>query len=153
MNALFPPIQQQDGDYSPEELLQEQKKEVHPAHYYGDIVRKLFLIAGVMMIVGYPFFRDLIDVPTVFAVGLMVAIGLFAGIQTWRHPWTGVWNTAISVVAVCMFEYKAALFYLSVNYSLHPVYFWTNEALALIFFFAIYFSVKTSLETVIKKLM
>ncbi|HEU0050862.1 MAG TPA: hypothetical protein VFQ60_02275 [Patescibacteria group bacterium] len=118
-------------------------KEAPPKHYYGDHVRKLFLLAGALMICTFPFFQNLIDVPVSLTIFFVLIIALFAGIQSPRHRWTALFNSIVSITALCVFEYKAVSFYFTNGYDSKPTFFWTNELLALIFFFALYFGTKS----------
>jgi hypothetical protein len=123
--------------------------ELPPAHYYGNYVRRLFLAGGAIMIFGYPFFKTLIDLPTWFAIACVLVVSIFSGLQTPRHRWSALVNTAISTIAFCAFEYKGTNFYLSTSYPENPLFFWMNQLLAIIFFFALYFSIKSTRATVV----
>ena len=118
--------------------------EIPPAHYYGNYVRRLFLTAGAIMIFTYPFFKPQIDVPVWFAAVSVLVISVVAGLQTPRHRWSALVNTAISTLAFSIFIYKGTNFYLTPGYEEHPLFFWVNQFLALIFFFGIYFSIKST---------
>ena len=70
-----------------------------PSHYYGDIVRILFVVAAGLLLVsqfvGTPFITA---GATVFsAVGLIIAAGLTNPVQTWIH-WVNVLISAFALV-------------------------------------------------------
>lgn len=118
-----------------------------PAHYYGDHVRRLFLAGGAVMILSFPFFLALVQFSAWIAILFALAISIFAGIQNPRHPWTTYVNIGVSILAFCFLEYQSATFYTSDLYADGPLFFWILQLLALIFFFAIYFSMKSTRAT------
>lgn len=124
--------------------LRVERVEIPPAHYYGNHVRRLFLTGGAIMIFSYPFFKSLIDVPIWFAAVFILVISVVSALQTPRHRWSALLNTAISILAFCAFIYKGTSFYLSPSYPENPLFFWINQLLALIFFFGIYYSLKST---------
>lgn len=96
------------------------------------------------MIFSYPFFKTLINIPVWVAIGWVLIISIFAGLQTPRYRWSAMINVIVSTIAFCTFVYKSSNFYLSDLYPEQPLYFWVNQLLALIFFFGIYFSIKST---------
>ena len=119
-------------------------KNYPPEHYYGDYVRKLFLLGGALMMVTYPFFQKYIDVPLSLSIFIILMIVLLAGFQNPTNRWIVICNTLVAIVACGIFEYRAVHFYLSSGFDEAPLFFLVNELLALIFFVAIYYSAKTS---------
>lgn len=115
-------------------------------HYYGQTVRTLFLIAGAIMIVTYPFFSDLVSVPVYVSISIMVLLVVFGGLINPVQKWLLVISNLIPVVGLIVSEYQATYSYthLSLVDDRTPVFFWTNQILSLIFFMAIYLSVKTA---------
>ena len=107
-------------------------------HYYGDMVRTLYLIAGVIMLVTLPLFKTV--VPIDLAIIAIVVTALLAGLISFRHGWVFALNIAASLVGISIFEYYAVLFQGNESVS---SFFWINQILAIIFFFAAYFGVKT----------
>jgi hypothetical protein len=57
-----------------EEELYKLKEEIPKYNYYGDEVRKLFVIAGVIMAVTYPFFSALVGSSLLFSIIVCVAM-------------------------------------------------------------------------------
>lgn len=114
-------------------------------HYYGDSVRVLFIIGGLIMLVSYPFFSSFIKAPVAFSIIGVVALVIFAGLMNPRQKWMMVINTIISVAAFAVFEYAAVYTYLNLSptQGIHVAFFWANQALSLLFFFAAYLSTKT----------
>jgi phosphatidylserine synthase len=114
-------------------------------HYYGDLVRVMFMFAGIVMLVTFPFFSGLIGVPTLLSTLVVIALALMAGLVNPRQKWVLVLNVIVSVIAFLLLEYHAyfAFTYLDNSITLHSVFFWVSQVLALLFFLATYFSMKT----------
>lgn len=110
-------------------------------HYYGDIVRRLFLAGAVIMLVTYPYYSGSIPESPIFTFFAIVLVVLFAGITNPRQRWIAVANMIIAGAAVLIFEFYGFEFYR--NYDSSNGLFLVNQALALIFVIAFYFSVKT----------
>ncbi|HBA45548.1 hypothetical protein A2W67_00195 [Candidatus Nomurabacteria bacterium RIFCSPLOWO2_02_40_28] len=114
-------------------------------HYYGDKVRTLFIIGGLIMLASYPFFSSLINAPMPIAILACLALAVFGGLMNPEQKWVIFLNTVIPLVAFLVFEYYAVYAYnnLSSTESIHVAFFWVNQVLALIFFFAAYLSTKS----------
>lgn len=109
------------------------------AHYYGTIVRQLFLIGGILMLLTLPFFQNLLPVPSFISVLAILLIGIAAGFTSPRNAFVMILNLGISLVAFVAFEYRAVVTY---SIPLEPL-FLANQFLAAVFFFALYYSAKT----------
>jgi hypothetical protein len=96
-------------------------------HYYGDIVRRLFLTAGVIMLITLPVLTTLLPVQSYVSLLIIIAM-----------------NTVISAVGMFFYEYYAVTGYFLPEGTPHGTLFTlTNQVLAIIFFFAIYYSSKS----------
>src|SRR3989344_5506323 len=73
-------------------------------HYYGDIVRVIFVIAGILMLVFLPIFKDLIVVPVGIAIFVIISVDLFAGLTNPLQKWISLINLFISLSAFIIFE-------------------------------------------------
>lgn len=113
-----------------------------PTHYYGDIVRKLFILAGAMMVIGTPFFKNEISVPLIFPALAIAAFALVAGLTNPNQRWVAMINVALSAISLIIFEAYALENYQTTE-SATGAFFIATQALAIIFFFALYFSTKT----------
>jgi len=115
------------------------------SHYYGDSVRTLFVLGGLIMVVAYPFFSSFISLPIPLSIIGAIALAVFAGLMNPKQKWIMVFNTIISIAAFMVFEYYAiyAYLHLSPTEGVHVAFFWVNQVLSLIFFFASYLSTKT----------
>lgn len=114
-------------------------------HYYGDSVRTLFIIGGLIMLVSYPFFSSFIKAPVAFSLIGVVALVIFAGLMNPKQRWIMAINVIISIVAFGIFEYAAVYAYLNLvpAQDIHIAFFWVNQVLSLLFFFAAYLCTKT----------
>lgn len=114
-------------------------------HYYGDTVRVLFVVGGLIIIISYPFFSSFIKAPVPFSIIGCIALAVFGGFMNPKQKWIMALNIIISIGAFIAFEYSAVYAYLNLSptQDIHIAFFWVNQALSLLFFFASYFSTKT----------
>ena len=125
---------------SKEELRQSQIPEQtnYVPHYYGDIVRSLFIIVGIAMLITLPILKTEVPVSVPISIILVLVVGVVAGLTSPQHRWVMVADAVIALCGVVIFEYAAA------NLSeLWGVFFWANQFLAIIFFIALYYSAKS----------
>jgi hypothetical protein len=123
-------------------------QDIPPEHYYGDIVRKLFILSAIIMLGTLPFFANLLPAPFFSTIIVVLIIGVVAGLTNPRQLGIAVISVIIAILAFATFEYYAVISYL--QYSLSGL-FWTNQILAIIFFIALYYSSKTVRGMMIKK--
>jgi hypothetical protein len=116
-----------------------------PRHYYGDIVRKLFLAAGVLMLATLAIFSSLITVSLPFSVAAIIVLAFLSGLESPNHKTIVMINTMAAAIGCGFFQYTAVQYYLSSTTSMDIdwAYFAVNQALAFIFFIALYYSSKT----------
>jgi len=114
-----------------------------PAHYYGDIIRVLFVAAGVLMIVSLPFFKDQIPVDPAGAIFFILILGVLAGFLSPRQKWVPVVNAVFSLFSVLVFEYYAMSSYKNLGQIFTDPFFLINQILAILFFATLYLSIKT----------
>ncbi|OGY99836.1 MAG: hypothetical protein A2945_02480 [Candidatus Liptonbacteria bacterium RIFCSPLOWO2_01_FULL_52_25] len=110
-------------------------------HYYGDRVRKLFLLGALIMVAGLPFLYDVIPLPVPFSILAIFILLAAAGLTNPQQVLTSAVNVALAVLATGAFEYYAV--YASQNFGVWSLFFWANEALAVNFLFASYYGIKT----------
>lgn len=110
-------------------------------HYYGDTVRKLFLVGAVFMLASLPAMSSYLPVPLYVSILAAICIGVFAGITNPLQTWAAVLDLLISLTAVVIFEYQAVNGYQM--YSFTHRTFWVNQILAIDFLIALYYSTKT----------
>lgn len=117
-------------------------------HYYGDLVRKLFLTGAILMLLTLPFMSTYIEVPIYISILAAITIGVVAGITNPAQKWAGILNFGIALTASFIFEYQAIMGYTHYSY-LHRT-FLINQILAVIFLVALYFATKTVRGMVVK---
>jgi hypothetical protein len=108
-------------------------------HYYGHIVRRLFLAGGVIMLITLATLKHVLPIGTFVVILAILVIGLFAGLTNPIQRWVAVLDMLISLIALTTFEYHAVIGYT----DLGDVLFWLNQLLSVVFFFAFYFATKT----------
>ncbi len=109
-------------------------------HYYGDIIRRLFIIGALVMAATLPFFSPIIDKPILFSIMAILVLSVAAGLTSPTSPASALLNTFITLAGVVVFESYAV--------SQHKIggidkFFVLNQLLALIFIVALYYSIKT----------
>ncbi len=112
-----------------------------PHHYYGGLVRKLFIFAAFVMIATLPFFNNNLSLPPFFSIISIIILGLAAGLLEPRNKLAFVCNLIISILGVLIFEYYAIATYQVRSFT--DAQFLVNQLLAIIFLFALYNSTKT----------
>ena len=116
-------------------IVDRETKNLPKSHYYGDTVRRLLIAGGTIMIVTLPFFGELIPVPLVVSILAIVVVGVVSGLINPRQKWTSTLYFSISIIAANTYASDGEYF--------RSLFFWTNQTLAIIFFIATYYGVKT----------
>ena len=111
------------------------------SHYYGDTVRYIFIMACSIMLVPLPYMNRRVEFSLFLSIAGIVIVGLCAGAVNARKQWTVRCSAAVSGIALIAFEYYAVLIYQAPATSLVALF--INQLLALLFFFALYYSVQT----------
>lgn len=107
-------------------------------HYYGDIIRLIFIIAAVFMLIVLPIFKDTIPFPLTASVFSIMLIGLLAGLTNPRIIIVTAFDTICAVSGFIIFEYIAVSYFDSDFW-----YAFTNQILAILLFISLYYSTKT----------
>jgi hypothetical protein len=121
-----------------EEIKKERKLTLH---YYGDLVRFLFLAGAVLMLLTLPFINNRVPVPIFVSILAILTLALVAGFTNPRLRSTVILDTTIAISAFIIFEYYAVSGYIEI--SAVDLYFVSNQLLAIIFLIASYYSTKT----------
>ena len=111
----------------------------HIPHYFGNIVRRLFILVGLIILFVLPFFKNFLPVANVIVIIAVVFLGTFAAMTNPLLPSTNRVNVAIAAIGLVVFENMAVSSYGAVPFEQSLLY----QALAIIFLFALYFGVKT----------
>lgn len=91
------------------------------------------------MLLTLPFFNQFLPVPTVISIMAIMAIALVAGFTNPLQRWIIFMDVIVALIGLITFEYHAISEYSNIPFLL----FWVDQLLAVIFFFALYFSAKT----------
>ncbi|MBI1833548.1 MAG: hypothetical protein HYR90_01855 [Candidatus Andersenbacteria bacterium] len=118
-------------------------------HYYGDTVRRLFVAAGIVILVALPFFNDVLPVPTFISLLALLVVNIVAGLTNPMQRWIMFFDVIVSILALLSFEYHAISRYNDIPLAL----FATDQLLTIIFFFALYYSVKSLRGLMVSDLM
>src|SRR3989344_4510405 len=110
-------------------------------HYYGDVVRRLFIVGSFVMLLTLPIFNSLIPVHVFFSILAIIIVSTIAGMMNPIHKTMAVIEFFVSIIALLIFEYFAVEYFVSLGQN-HPLFF-INQGLAILFFVALYFSSKT----------
>lgn len=136
-----------ESDFNPHDATQGVPRGFEPSyarptlipHYYGDAVRELFLGGAALMLVASPLYADSIRTQFTFIVlGAFLAV-VFAALTNPRNYWVLCGDAAVSGVGMIFFALWGLIGYDEIS----PTAFVLRLALALIFLFGFYYSVKT----------
>jgi hypothetical protein len=111
------------------------------AHYHGDIARRLFVVASLIMLVTLPILNGRLHVSILVSILFIVVLVSFAGFVMPGNKWVIYADFTISAVSTVVFSYDAVVAYN--EYSIKDLLFITDQVLAIIFLFALYYSAKT----------
>lgn len=111
----------------------------HIPHYHGDKVRKLFIAAGITLLIVLPIFGNVLPIST-FALTLSVVLLIvFAALTNPILRWVNIVDVLISTAGVVVFELIAV-----VRYAPESISFIASQGLAILFLFALYYSARTA---------
>lgn len=115
-----------------------------PAHYYGDITRRIFIIGGVVVLLGVPFFVQYLPLPAVLSVFVALILALAAGFVNPKLRIVHIIHLVVSALAVIVFESYAAYMYTYLPLDGTILFlFLITQTLSILFFVALYYSAKT----------
>lgn len=110
-------------------------------HYYGDIVRYLFIVAAILMVIGLPIFQNYIQGPLIISIIAIVVLGIAAGLTNPKQKISAVVNLIISIFGFIIFTYTSVN---AINQApSDDKFLLTNIILSIMFLFATYFAMKT----------
>ena len=117
------------------------RAEIRPSiHYHGDTVRKLFLVGGVVMISTLPFVYSQLNLRLEYSIVAIIILVISAGITNPLLKKAIIFDSAVSALAFCIFEYFAVRTYVIDNRIFFAL---LNQILALNFLLALYYSIRT----------
>lgn len=118
-------------------------------HYYGSLVRKLFVFAVVLQLIIILIDKDLIQFNLVVGVISALVIVMLAGFTSPANKWAMIGDLIFSAISFVMFEYLAIARQLQVN-TFFDFIFLIRQSLSIIFVVSVYFSAKTVRGLIIK---
>ncbi len=108
-------------------------------HYYGDRVRQIFFIAGVIMLIGLPFVNSSYAIPALVSILAILLLDFLAALVSPRQAWVTVVNNITAALGIIIFE----MFAIQAFAREDELFFLANQLLALLFLVALYFNTKT----------
>lgn len=109
-------------------------------HYYGDIVRVLFVASGLIMLATLPILGSIVPISYFVSIILILLLAVLAGVTNPVQKWINVVNAFASALGFVVFEYYSIDAYKAAK---GLFFFSTNQTLAIVFFMALYYSTKT----------
>ena len=122
-------------------LFENELETIPPAHYYGDTIRNLFLMAAATFMLLAVFDRGLLVVYLFPGICTLLALVVLAGLTSPTKHFSIVADTILSAVLFVIFEYSAIIGSESLAHL--DIIFMLRQLLAVFFFLTLYFSVKT----------
>jgi len=117
-------------------------------HYYGDLVRALFLLVGIIMLITLPLFKEIIPFPFYISIFSIILINVFAGLTNPNQLIVILLDNLISLSGLVVFEFFAIKSILNNSSNL---FYLVNQLLAVVLFFALYYSIKSLRGFLIKE--
>ncbi len=113
--------------------------------YYSRATQSVFIVAGILMLVTFPYFFKQFEFGTFAILAVIVLLAIGAGWATGSNMMTRKLNVLIAIAACAISSFKAVtLFFNGFEEPLAIFSFWVLQILSLLFFFSIYFSIKAS---------
>lgn len=114
--------------------------------YYSKATQSTFIAAGILMLVTFPYFFRRFNPQILIVLAVIVLLALAAGMAGAKNRASRKLNVAIAVIACILSSYRALVIFFS-NGTEEPIMafsFWVLQILSLLFFFAIYFSIRAA---------
>lgn len=113
--------------------------------YYSKATQSVFIVAGILMLVTFPYFFKAFEFGVFAILAVIVLLAIGAGLAGTVSSLARKLNILIAILACAISSYKGmTVFFKGVEEPLHIFSFWVLQILSLLFFFAIYFSIKAS---------
>ena len=109
------------------------------AHYYGDTVRQLFIVAAALLLIAAPFYADTLRSELFYEIAGAVVLVAIAALANPHNKSTFMFAAIAAGVGLVVYESWALNKYFDSTW----VQFILREVIALIFLVAFYYSVKT----------
>lgn len=117
----------------------------NPPDYYSKATQSVFIVAGILMLVTFPYLFKQFEFSTFAILAIIVLLAIGAGWAAGGNVLTRKLNVLIAVAACAISSFKAVtLFFQGVEEPLAIFSFWILQILSLLFFFSIYFSIRAN---------
>lgn len=111
-------------------------------NYYAKATQSIFLVAGILMVFTFPYFMKYFNSSGLILMLAIVITAILAGFAGKGRLVMKI-NAIVSVLGFALAAYRGVIiFFNGVEEPLAIFAFWTHQLLALVFFLAIYFSVR-----------
>lgn len=111
-------------------------------HYYGNIVRTLFMAASALLLLSILLDKDLLVFNLLVGVVLIVALTVFAGLTSPRNYFIIVIDTVVAAALFLLYEFFAVAAYYKYDTLANEI-FALRQGIAFISLGALYFSIKS----------
>ncbi len=125
----------------PDKLTERISALLMPQHYYGDIVRRLFLAAGMIILILTPVY-PILPIDSMLVILGVLAFATLGGLTNPKQRWVSVFDVIVAILSLIVFESLLLNSYGALPESF-DILFIIRQSLAVLFFFALYYSVKT----------
>ena len=115
-------------------------QEKHIPHYYGDITRAIFILAGVIILIGFPAVTKQFNIPVIFAVIAIAVLAIAGGITNPVQYNSLVLSVWVALAGLIVFIY---LSWFMREQGAGGIYLASNQLLAVLFLVASYLSIKS----------
>lgn len=109
-------------------------------HYYGNLVRLIFIVGAVWMIIGLPTMTRVLDIPIgISIIGIMILV-VAAGFTNPAQESSLKINSGVSIIYTMIFAYLAWYMY---THNIGGGFMFANQVGAIAFLAASYFAIKS----------
>jgi hypothetical protein len=113
--------------------------------YHAKATQSVFLAAGALMVGTFPHLFKYFNLSGLLFLFVVVAVAVLAGFTSSRNGLVLKLNVLVAIFGFVISMYRAInIFFAGVEEPITVFSFWTYQILSLIFFFAIYFSVRAA---------
>lgn len=120
----------------------DEKRPADMSHYYGDTVRRLFLIGGALVLITVLFDKRFLALYLYVGVIVVLVLTLLAGLTSPTNRQVLIGDTILSGLLYLLFEYAAISAYLAAERTFDVVFI-LHQANSFIFLAALYLGSKT----------
>ena len=109
-------------------------------HYYGNLVRLIFIVGAVWMLIGLPTMTRVLNIPIGISIVGVIILVIAAGFTNPAQESSLRMNSIIAVIYTIIFAYLAWYMY---NHAVPGGFLFANQVAAIAFLAASYFAIKS----------